>query len=130
GVSLNAQEIRNAMNQGVASDLLVQLVACPVGPNDETSLFHNVAGGANGKRQKDRELALRWLFIHDLDVEEYNGDLRGGLDRKMEELNQDDELTDDKIDEIVCLWRDGLEISQRFFGDHTFRIMGDDPGKV
>lgn len=123
GMQLNKQEIRNALYQGEATQLLKRIV--------ESNAFINATGGAfiNEKRMKDKYLITRFLtFIlyqkDELKNDEeqiyvYKDDIDDFLGRGMETINRM-EKTD--IQELEDLLKDNLEKSYFYLGEDAFRL--------
>jgi len=77
GLTLNPQEIRHALNQGIPSKYLQEIVEIP----SFTSLITLSDG-----RMKNRELALRYLAFRMTPPEKYQRPLKRFLDDAMEKL--------------------------------------------
>jgi hypothetical protein len=77
GLTLNPQEIRHALNQGVPAQYLKDLVEIPS--------FKSLVPLGDG-RMKNRELALRYLAFRMTSYENYQRPLRRFLDNAMESL--------------------------------------------
>lgn len=113
GLSLNSQEIRQALNQkGQAVSFLARLC--------ETETFKQVAG-ISPRRMADRELVLRYIafkFYRVGRLEKYS-DMSNFLDRAMEML---DEITNQQeLDRIANDFKETLIFSEEILGKgHKF----------
>lgn len=113
GLSLNSQEIRQALNQkGQAVSFLARLC--------ETETFKQVAG-ISPRRMADRELVLRYIafkFYRVGRLEKYS-DMSNFLDRAMEML---DEITNQQeLDRIADDFKETLIFSEEILGKgHKF----------
>lgn len=123
GMQLNKQEIRNALYQGEATQLLKRIV--------ESNAFINSTGGAfiNEKRMKDKYLITRFLtFIlyqkNEIENDEgqiyvYKDDIDDFLGRGMETINK---MEKNDIQELECLVKNNLEKSYFYLGEDAFRL--------
>jgi len=119
GMRLSNQEIRHALYQGRASDLLKILV--------EDNVYSNVINNTvKDNRMAGRELILRFLSFYLLNYTTYKGDMDDFLSNTMRAINgeidipfKDIAIPDDI--EIVKLFRTGLSRAYSLFGEHAFR---------
>lgn len=112
GLSLNSQEIRQALNQkGQAVNFLAQLC--------ETETFKQVAG-ISPKRMADRELVLRYIAFRFYRKELIKlTDMSGFLDTAMEKL--DEIQSSDDLEAIANEFKDTLIFSEQILGtNHKF----------
>ncbi len=112
GLSLNSQEIRQALNQkGQAVSFLAQLCA--------TETFKQVAG-ISPKRMADRELVLRYIAFRFYRKELIKlTDMSGFLDTAMEKL--DEIQSSDDLEAIANEFKDTLIFSEQILGaNHKF----------
>lgn len=124
GVSLNKQEMRNALYQGEATRLLKRLIK-----SDE---FINATGGAflNEKRMKDKYLLTRFITFLLYDSQKirdekgepyrYKKDIDEFLGKGMETLNRMDHEEIHEIEQIVL---QTLNKSYFYLGGDAFRLM-------
>lgn len=130
GTQLNKQEIRNALYQGKATDLLRNL--------SESEEFFMATGGAfkNEKRMKDKYLIIRflsfYLFLkHSIKDEkgelfEYRNDIDELLAKTMEMLN---DWEKEDIEKIEMLVKKALGKSYFYLGKDAFRLLKEDGKK-
>lgn len=121
GIALNAQEIRHALYEGPARDLLRELA--------ETEAFRAATGGlTDTRRMEDRECVLRFLTLrlnpeyigmHSDGSELSYSDL---LNRTMGDLN---ELSAAARDQFTLDFQDSMRKAQHVFGDLAFREVFD-----
>lgn len=112
GLRLEPQEIRHALFQGKATDLLKELA--------ETELFRKATGNdVPSSRMQDREMVLRYLALHYLGANEYkNCSIDEYLNKAMAFLNAQD---DDFIERCKVLYFESLNCVYRIFGRYAFR---------
>ncbi len=124
GMRLSEQEIRHALYQGPATDLLSSLV--------KSGLYMNTIGSTiNDARMAGRELILRFIAFSILGYNAYKGDMDDFLSIAMACLNRDhldfpnldvpESIVIPSKNEIIETFITGLERSQIIFGDHAFR---------
>lgn len=123
GVQLNKQEIRNALYQGQATELLKEIT--------ESDAFIRATGRAfeNEKRMKDKYLVTRYLSLELLrsgrlrndagDEYVYKGDIDDFLGRGMDTLNQMDE---EEISALEKRAETALNNCYHFLGADAFRM--------
>lgn len=123
GVSLNKQEMRNALYQGEATRLLKRLI--------QSEAFKKATGGAflKEKRMKDRYLLTRFItfLLYDeqkLKDEEgeryiYKNDIDELLGNGMDALNHMNWQEIQKIEQLVL---ETLEKSYYYLGEDAFRL--------
>ena len=119
GMRLSNQEIRHALYQGRASDLLKSLV--------EDRIYGIVINNTvKDNRMAGRELILRFLSFYFLTYNTYKGDMDDFLSNTMRAINGEVDLLPENIviqsdAEIVELFRTGLTRAYSLFGEHAFR---------
>lgn len=130
GTQLNKQEIRNALYQGKATELLSK-----VSSSEE---FSKATGDAfkNDKRMKDKYIILRFLAFylylnHSLKDEngnlyEYRNDIDDLLAKTMELMN---ELEDKELQKLEALVKSALSKSYFYLGKDAFRLIKEDGKK-
>ncbi|NOQ77580.1 MAG: DUF262 domain-containing protein [Methylococcaceae bacterium] len=108
GTPLNAQEIRQALNQGNGLQFLKEVC--------ENKIFKNIVG-VDSKRMLDRELALRFVAFQFIDYQHYNS-MREFLDAAMGKLSiQNTEQLEELKNKIFNV----LEFSEKILGTgHRF----------
>ncbi|WP_418139839.1 DUF262 domain-containing protein [Oceanimonas smirnovii] len=124
GMRLSEQEIRHALYQGPATDLLTHLVKTP-------SYLNTIGKTINDSRMAGRELILRFIAFSIIGYNAYNGDMDDFLSIAMACLN-DEHLNFSNIDfanslivpdkeKVIQDFLTGLDRNNIIFGDHAFR---------
>ena len=109
GLILNAQEIRNALNQdGLAASYLKEVAGL--------HLFKDIVN-VSPRRMQDRELILRHLAFRLHHYNTYKPSMKGFLNEAMKELN---ELSREELDQFKDEFISSLETSRQLFGQHAF----------
>jgi hypothetical protein len=109
GLKLTAQEIRHALNQGIATKFLKQVA------REEWFKKHIKV---SGKRMLDRELILRFTAFYRQGYNSYLPSLRMFLDNEMEYLNEDS--TEKEREELTSAFQNSLDLSDKLFGKLMF----------
>lgn len=119
GLILNAQEIRNALNQkGPAGYYLKEI--------SESPLFKNIVN-VSDRRMQDRELVLRHMAYRLNSVENYKPSMRNFLNQAMNELNNQPE---EKLSQLKNDFLASLELANGIFDEHVFsKSLVDSPWK-
>lgn len=119
GVELNDQEIRQALYQGPATEL-IQLLA------ESEAFLLATQGAISPERMADREYVTRFLAFTLLDYRtEYKGNIDDFLIKAMRLLNA---CNQERLDEIREDFSSVMETCHRIFGKYAFRrydIMAD-----
>lgn len=110
GMPLSDQEIRHALYQGVATDLLSSIVK----GNSYQKVLGNVI---NDERMVGRELVLRFLAFHIQGIEDYKGDMDNYLSTTMEYINKDTISANSLYDNF----KKSIIRCHKIFGKHVFR---------
>jgi hypothetical protein len=112
GLPLSSQEIRHALNQGQAADLLVRL--------SQTQEFREAtAYGISDKRRADQECVLRFMAFALKPYTAYKGgDLDGFLNDTMAEMNV---MPGTKLDELEWRFLRAMKSARAIFDDDAFR---------
>ncbi|MCI8533340.1 MAG: DUF262 domain-containing protein [Lachnospiraceae bacterium] len=123
GVQLNKQEIRNALYQGKATELLKRLASC--------GEFFSATGGAfkDEKRMKDKYILTRFLTFYlfkagliqndQKERYEYKGDMDDFLGKGMDALNNMEDGMLQKLEDRTKLI---LDRCWYYLGENAFRI--------
>ncbi|NHL70673.1 DUF262 domain-containing protein [Burkholderia ambifaria] len=117
GMRLSAQEIRHALYQGEATDLLKSLV--------NSSEYKSVIGETvKDNRMAGRELIIRYLSFNLRGWRSFKGDMDSFLSDTMRWINGD--ITLEKIKpydqgQISSTFEMALSRNKKLFGDHAFR---------
>lgn len=116
GLSLEPQEIRHALYQGIATKLLKNLA--------EMDIFKQATGyGISEDRMLDREFVLRFIAFYEFGPSKYRGSIEPFLNDTMEYMNKN--YTDESVQEIRRKFLLALNISLELFGKFSFRKMPD-----
>jgi len=112
GLTLNTQEIRQALNQSGDGVKFLQEIS-------ENETFKDVVG-LSSKRMRDRELVLRYIVFKLNIFEEFKfGKMREYLDKAMERLDSIEE--EEKLESIKNTFIDTLQFTVKIFGEkHKF----------
>ena len=112
GLTLNTQEIRQALNQSGDGVKFLQEIS-------ENETFKDVVG-LSSKRMRDRELVLRYIVFKLNIFEEFKfGKMREYLDKAMEKLDSIEKK--EKLESIKNTFIDTLQFTVKIFGDkHKF----------
>lgn len=108
GLTLNAQEIRHALNQDQAADFLKSIVE-----DSRVRDYFKIPD----KRMQDRELMLRGLTFMYTPYGEYEKPLADFLDRSMERIEK---MKSSELEDLRTSFFDGLNRARIFFGKHVF----------
>ena len=112
GLPLSTQEIRHALNQGPAADLLAKLA-------EEELFLAATQHGISGNRMGDRECILRFIaFALSIPQEYRSYDLDLFLNQTMSNLNR---LNEGQIGAISQRFRRSMEYNADLWGKHAFR---------
>ena len=116
GLPLSSQEIRHALFQGQATDLLLELA--------ESDLFTKATdNGVSPKRMDDKECALRFMAFTLFPPDEYKyNDFDGFLINAMKCINQ---LSKYECNKLKNDFYRSLDISIKIFGNKAFRKIYD-----
>jgi len=108
GTPLNAQEIRQALNQGDGLQFLKDI--------SQDNHFKNIVG-VDSKRMLDRELSLRFFAFQLIDYQKYNS-MRDFLDDAMEKLST---LSLEELEMLKNKFLNTLSFSEKVLGTgHRF----------
>lgn len=119
GLTLNSQEIRHALNQGVPATFVAELADM-----DEFKAATN--GALKPKRMLDREFITRFLAFYLHPFNEYIPDLDTYMNTAMSELKRKDEL---QLREIKSDFSEAVLLAQSIFGEWAFRKADKYPEK-
>jgi hypothetical protein len=110
GLSLNSQEIRNALNNGIPSQFVAKLAG--------DQLFISAMGGkVPTTRMQDKDYVTRFLGFY-LDESNYQPDLDGFLNSGMAKLKKMDE---GQRELIASDFGKAMKFARSIFGAHAFR---------
>lgn len=123
GLFLTAQEIRHALFQGAATELLKELANLPEFKSATTNSIRT-------KRMDDHECVLRFLAFY---LEPYTTyktpDLHGFLSDAMREINLIGKQTPERLSELRELFRETMVKAESLFGIYAFRKIYEIGGK-
>ncbi len=112
GLPLVAQEIRHALNQGPAAELLLRLAASP-------EFLNATERSVSSDRMADRECVLRFLaFVHKNPKDYETSSFDGFLHQTMKELNK---LPNARLEELDRRFRAAMRRAQDLLGRNAFR---------
>jgi len=131
GMPLTSQEIRHAMYQGLASDLLKELVCRP-------EFISAIGKKINDTRMGARELVLRFVSFKLFSRKSYRSNMDGWLSNAMRVINLMPDLNEENltkifrdqpipelectsIDELTAKFSLAMDRSALLFGTHAFR---------
>lgn len=112
GLPLSSQEIRHALNQGAAADLLAELA-------NTKEFLHAIDYGISDERMADRECVLRYLAFSINLPSNYNvNDLDAFLNNNMAQLNN---MSKDKISDLRKIFKRTMVAARNIFENDAFR---------
>lgn len=109
GLTLNAQEIRHALNQGIA---VTALNNASIQGLEENGIY------IDSGRMKDHELCLRFIAFEILGAAEYENSMKNFLDQAMERLNG---LSKKSTEIITNLFADSVSFIIEALEENAFR---------
>ncbi len=112
GLPLSSQEIRHALNPGIAPELLMEMA--------ESDLFKKAtANGISDDRMADRECVLRFFAFTITHYSEYKeGDFHKFLNKQMDRINN---MSNDKIDLLRAKFKRAMKTAIDIFAYDAFR---------
>lgn len=110
GLVLNSQEIRHAMNQGIAADTIAAMA--------EMDSFKRATGGIKSNRMEDQDFVTRYVAFYLQDYREYKPDLDGFMTKGMEIVRG---LTVEKIEKMKADFEKAMKTAYLVFGRDAFR---------
>ena len=111
GLPLSSQEIRHALNQGEAAQMLIRLA-------DSKEFKQAVDNGIKDDRMADRECILRYLAFTITPYTKYDRDFDGFLNKAMENINK---MPDHERKELEDQFIRAMKIARSIFGKDAFR---------
>jgi hypothetical protein len=108
GLTLNAQEIRHAINQGIPSRFIDEMADL-----DEFKQYH-----VNPKRMLDRDFVTRFVAFYIYGPEKYKPDLDTFLNDSMAAIKG---LTVEEREQIIADFKKAAIAAGEIFGQHAFR---------
>jgi len=119
GLRLKSQELRFALNQGIATDLINEL-------SSERNFLRATNDSIPTKRMEDREFVNRFVAFY-LFFANYDGNLNAFMNKSMREIAH---LDNDSIQKIVQDFNKSMQLSYDIFGNSAFRNPTADKGKI
>jgi len=111
GLTLNYQEIRNALNQGIPAEFVAELAGLEA--------FKTIADkGINSKRMLDREFVTRFLTFYLHPYNEYAPDLDTYMNTAMSELKR---TSPEQREQIKTAFIQSMKLAKTVFADRAFR---------
>lgn len=111
GLPLSAQEIRHALNQGNAAQLLTGLA-------NSDEFKKAVDYGIRDDRMADRECVLRFLAFTITSYTKYDKDFDSFLNSAMAQINK---FSDQELENLACQFRRAMLAARDIFGSDAFR---------
>lgn len=111
GLPLSSQEIRHALNQGKATQVLIRLA-------DSKEFQQAVANGIKDERMADRECVLRYIAFTITPYFGYKKDFDDFLNTAMATMNK---MPDYELEELERRFIRAMEIARKVFGNDAFR---------
>nr|MEC4585177.1 DUF262 domain-containing protein [Candidatus Parabeggiatoa sp.] len=109
GLKLNPQEIRHALNQGIAATYVAELSKLPE--------FQRVVEVSNA-RMLDREFVLRYLAFRETPFSDYKPPLTKFIDNALEKIAT---LSDERREQLKQEFVKALETAKKIFDNQAFR---------
>lgn len=111
GLVLEPQEIRHALFQGKASELVAELAESP-------EFLKATKNKIPKTRMLDRDFVTRFLAFYILGYKEYQPDLDTFMSKSLAKVNT---LTEEELSKIRQDFAESLRIADEIFGDKAFR---------
>lgn len=116
GLTLESQEIRNALYQGAATDLLKKCA-------EKESFLTATAGSIKSERMLDREFVLRYVAFCHLGLQNYTTNIDEFLNEAMKYLNH---ISEDKLKKIEKEFDWVMNGIYKIMGNYAFRKIARD----
>ncbi|MCL1643070.1 DUF262 domain-containing protein [Elizabethkingia anophelis] len=110
GLTLNSQEIRHALNQGIPAKFVEELA--------KLEEFRQATGKINSERMLDREFITRFLAFTIKPISEYRPDLDTFMNEKMAEIKS---LSNIERESIKTNFISSMRLAKEIFGEFAFR---------
>ncbi|WP_285828047.1 DUF262 domain-containing protein [Bacteroides acidifaciens] len=115
GLVLTAQEIRHAMNQGIAADFVAELAAMP-------SFQQATCYIISQERMEDRDFITRFVSFYLQDYKTYLPDLDSFLTKGMSQIKY---ITQEQRDKMKQDFEEAMIAAYKIFGNDAFRKRTD-----
>lgn len=113
GIELKPQEIRNAVFQGKAIELVKEMA--------HNDWFRNATGYMiPTKRMQDQDFVTRFMAFYLLGYENYEPDLDNFMNTCLEKINKGI-ISDDSISKMKIDFSKSMRLAEEIFGDDAFR---------
>jgi hypothetical protein len=116
GLVLTPQEIRHAIHQGIASELVKEIV------NKDNEIGQAFIQATEkkvpSKRMEDRDFATRFISFYLISYEQYEPDLDTFMNKGMDAIKT---LSKDAINELKTNFRNAMKLAYNIFEKDTFR---------
>jgi hypothetical protein len=116
GLVLKPQEIRHALHQGVAANLLKELVSKDTDMGK--SFVRATENKIQTKRMQDRDFVTRFIAFYLIDYQEYTPDLDSFLSKGLSQIKK---LFQEKIIQLKEDFTKAMNTSWEVFGEDAFR---------
>ena len=115
GLVLTAQEIRHAMNQGIAADFVAELAVMP-------SFKQATCYIISPERMEDRDFVTRFVSFYLQDYKSYQPDLDSFLTKGMSQIKN---ITQEQRGKMKQGFEDAMVAAYKIFGNDAFRKRTD-----
>lgn len=115
GLVLTAQEIRHAMNQGIAADFVAELAAMP-------SFQQATCYIISQERMEDRDFITRFVSFYLQDYKTYLPDLDSFLTKGMSQIKH---ITQEQRNKMTQDFEEAMIAAYKIFGNDAFRKRTD-----
>lgn len=115
GLVLTAQEIRHAMNQGIAADFVAELAAMP-------SFQQATCYIISQERMEDRDFITRFVSFYLQDYKTYQPDLDSFLTKGMSQIKN---ITQEQRDKMKQDFEEAMIVAYKIFSNDAFRKRTD-----
>lgn len=112
GVNLTLQEVRSAMFQGRAIDVVKRMA-------ESEAFVTATCGKVSSRRQEDRDFVSRFISFYLQDYRQYHSDLETHINHGMEMLQH--KLSSREIEELESAFERSMLLAWKIFGDDAFR---------
>jgi len=115
-LKLTSQEMRHALYQGKAADLVGELVK--ISTPEGTTFIQATNGKIKSDRMQDRDFANRFIAFYLIPFTQYKPDLNSFLGEGMAKINR---LSDEEIEKLKADFRKAMDMAYTIFGNDAFR---------
>lgn len=111
GLILTPQEIRHAMNQGIAAETVAKMAVMP-------EFVRATSGIIKTDRMEDRDFVTRFVAFYLQDYKDYEPDMDGFMTRGMSSIKR---LSEKKCEAMKDDFRRAMTTAAKIFGNDAFR---------